>query len=121
MMKVNPQHIDLMYGEEYLNVLMEMLPSSEHLGISVLIKPDPKAALEKMRGLFKAIYNLGATIRVTTSLEKKYLNDRRDPRPRPVKFAESKPRPRIMASLTDAPATDRAPDHYPPHKHKHTN
>ena len=115
MMKVNPQHTALMYGEEYLNVLLEMLPSTEHLSISILIKSDPKAALDKMRGLFKAIYNQGATIRVTTSLEKKYLNDRRDPRPRPVKFPESKPRPRIMASLTDASEADQAPARYPPH------
>ncbi len=114
MMDANPQHSSLMYGEEYLNVLMEMLPSTEHLGISTLIKPDPRGALEKIRALLKAIYNQGATIRVTTSLEKKHVDDRREPRSRPVKFTDSKPRPRIMASLIDTPAQDPSPDHYTP-------
>lgn len=114
MVKVNPQYTSLMYGEEYLQVLLETLPSTEHLSTSALIKPDPSAALTRIRSLLEAIYNQGAMIKVTTSLEKKYAGDRREPRSRPVRITDNKPRPRIVASITEVPREDPTPGHYPP-------
>lgn len=113
MLAANPEFVYLKLQQDYLDVLTNILPSSRQLDISARVQSDPKLAWEEIKEILVRIHDRGAKVTITTAQAKEHTEPRRDFRPRTGKPPDNRPKPRIVAALTEVPTSGAGPQHHP--------